>query len=387
MPPACSEDTDMTLIPSDSLASTIDQNHIHHGFYSSIANEDRFWYAAIYRFLITIRLIPVGTGAMTIGKPGVEQARVHDLPTTTALLDEFQSHGHSEIDTASSYCEGSSETMLGQLDWQSRNLAMATKYYPTAGRAVPSSWDSTLRHTPAALRKNLTASLKALKTDKVDMWYLHAPDRTTPFAETFEAVDSLHREGLFARLGLSNYQAWEVAQICEICRSHGWKQPDVYQGVYNALHRAVEPELFACLRHYRISFYAYNPLAGGYLTDRYHRDTTGVEPGSRFDPDRFQGQAFRKRYWNEPYFDALERLRAVAGKHGLSEAECALRWLVHHSKLQSEKGDAVIVGASSVGHLEANLSDLEKEPLPKEVSDMLDEGWELCKAAASTYWH
>jgi aryl-alcohol dehydrogenase-like predicted oxidoreductase len=141
---------------------------------------------------------------MTIGKTGAEQARVHDLPTAAALLDNFQSHGHSEIDTASSYGEGSSETMLAQLDWQSRNLAMATKYYPTAGRAVPSSWDSTLRHTPAALRENLEASLKALKTDNVDMWYLHAPDRTTPFAETFEAVDSLYRESLIQLPGLGS---------------------------------------------------------------------------------------------------------------------------------------------------------------------------------------
>ena len=148
---------------------------------------------------------------MSIGKLGAEQARVHDLPTASALLDVFQSHGHSEIDTASSYGEGSSEMMLGQLDWQSRQLLMATKYYPTAGRAVPATWDSTLRHTPDALRKNITASLEALKTDKLDMWYLHAPDRTTPFARTFEAVNTLHGEGLFDRLGLSNYQAWEVA--------------------------------------------------------------------------------------------------------------------------------------------------------------------------------
>lgn len=97
---------------------------------------------------------------MTIGRSGAEQARVHDLPTASALLDVLQSHGHSEIDSASSYGEGSSETMLGQLHWQSRQLLMATKYYPTAGRAVPATWDNTLRHTPDALRKNLTLSFQ-----------------------------------------------------------------------------------------------------------------------------------------------------------------------------------------------------------------------------------
>jgi aflatoxin B1 aldehyde reductase len=157
--------------------------------------------------------------------------------------------------------------------------------------------------------------------------------------------------------------------------------------VYNALHRAVEPELFECLRHYGISFYAYNPLAGGYLTDRYHRDTAEVEAGSRFDPERFQGQAFRKRYWNEAYFGALEELRAVAGGFGLSEAECALRWLMHHSKLEGGRGDAVIVGVSYVHHLEANLLDLEKGGLPEEVVSALDAGWGRCRGVASNYWH
>ena len=139
--------------------------------------------------------------------------------------------------------------MLGQLDLGARNLQISTKYYPTFNRAVPGTWDPNLRHTPAGLRSNLEASLAALNTDKLDIWYLHAPDRSTPFAETFEAVNTLHQEGLFTRLGLSNYQAWEVAQIYELCKSHNWRKLGVYQGVYNTLHRAVEPELFPCLRH------------------------------------------------------------------------------------------------------------------------------------------
>lgn len=326
-------------------------------------------------------------GAMTLGLAGKEQARIHELPTASELLTTFQSHGHNEIDTASSYGEGTSETMLGSLDLQERNLTISTKYYPTFGRAVPDSWDKTQRHTPEGLRSNLTSSLRALKTDKIDIWYLHAPDRSTSFAETFEAVDALYREGLFARLGLSNYQAWEVAQINELCRANGWKTPDVYQGVYNALHRGVEPELLACLRHYGMAFYAYNPLAGGYLTDRYTRETREVEVGSRFDPERFQGRAFRRRYWNDAYFDALEGLRAVSKHFDLTEAECALRWLVHHSKLEGVLGDAIIVGASSVEHLESNLVDLNKDELLEEVVRVLDEGWEGCKGVSSNYWH
>lgn len=77
--------------------------------------------------------------------------------------------------------------------------------------------------------------------------------------------------------------------ICEICIKNDWVRPSVYQGVYNALHRTVENELFPCLRHYGMGFYAYNPLAGGYLTDRYHREDADDkhEAGSRFDPKRY----------------------------------------------------------------------------------------------------
>ena len=105
-------------------------------------------------------------------------------------------------------------------------------------------------------------SLKALKAEKVDMWYLHAPDRSTDYEVTMKAVNELYNEGYFKRFGLSNYMAWEVAQICEICRREGYVMPSVYQGGYNALRRAVEPELFPCLRKYGTAFYGYNPLAG-----------------------------------------------------------------------------------------------------------------------------
>ena len=239
--------------------------------------------------------------------------------------------------------------MLGDLDWQKRGLVMETKYSPTYGKQGPASWDKSRRHTPEMVREYMMKSLKSLKTDHVDMWYLHAPDRSTPYDVTMKAVNDLYKEGYFTRLGISNYQAWEVAQICEICRANGWKQPEVYQGVYNALHRSVEPELFTCLRHYGIAFYAYNPLAGGYLTSRYHReDKENDTKGGRFDNTKWQGRSYRNRYFHDVYFDALDLLRPVAEKHGLTEAECALRWMNHHSMLKREHGDAIIVGASSV---------------------------------------
>ena len=106
-------------------------------------------------------------GCMTIGKPGVEQTRVHTLSDAAAILDVFQKHGHNEVDTSQYYGLGSSEEYLGQLDWQKRGIVMDTKFYPTVGKGMPGEITT---HKPDDLRKNLLASLKRLNAEKVDMW-------------------------------------------------------------------------------------------------------------------------------------------------------------------------------------------------------------------------
>ncbi|KAF3934440.1 hypothetical protein ABW19_dt0200180 [Dactylella cylindrospora] len=324
-------------------------------------------------------------GAMTFGEEGIEMARVHDLETCSKILDAFTSRGYTEVDTARLYCNGTSEEYLAKLDWKSRDIVMETKLYPNG--STNAFGPMTYTHHKGDVRRGLLDSLKALNTDKIDMFYLHAPDRTVPWEETLREVNELHQEGYFNRFGISNYAAWEVVQICEICERNGWIKPTVYQGLYNAVARMVELELIPCLRKYGIAFYAFNPLAGGFLTDRYHRDTTEVEATSRFDPNRRQGQFLRRRYWNDYFFDALDVLRPVAKKHGLTEAECALRWIVHHSALKKELGDAVIFGASKLPHAESNLDDLEKGPLPDEVVEALDSAWTIIRGADIKYFH
>jgi aflatoxin B1 aldehyde reductase len=274
--------------------------------------------------------------------------------------------------------------MLSDLNWQERNLTMDTKLYPNAGGAMDKGEQYT--HKPEDVRRGLLDSLRALKCEKIDMFYLHGPDRKTPFEDTLREVNELYREGLFSRFGISNYMSWEVAQICEICEKNGWIKPTVYQGIYHVLQRSIEAELFPCLRHYEISLYAFQPLAGGFLTGRYTRDQNDFEPGSRFDPKIPQGSLHRGRYWNEKYFDALDVIRAAAEKCGLSVAEVSLRWMVHHS-LMRENGDKVIVGASSMRHLEENLVDLEKGALPEEIVEALEKAWSVAKGVAPKYWH
>ncbi|KAK9357493.1 NADP-dependent oxidoreductase domain-containing protein [Lipomyces starkeyi] len=227
-------------------------------------------------------------GAMTIGKPG-----------TAAILDVFQQHGQSEIDTARIYGQGSSEEYLGNVEWQRRDLRMDTKLYLTDGKSMGYLTPDIYTHKPEDLRDGLKRSLEALTTNKADMY------RSISFEVTLCEVDKLRKEGLFDRFGITNYMSWEVAQMCEICEKNRWIKPSVCQ--------------------------------------------------------------------NDLYFDALDIIRHAAKKYGLTEAECARRWLVHHSKLKKAHGDAIIIGASSAAQLEQNLA--------------LDAAWQHVQGAVPRYFH
>ncbi|KAJ7826706.1 Aldo/keto reductase [Mycena olivaceomarginata] len=352
--------------------------------------------------------VNVVMGAMTFGDPGIDGARVDNVQDIEAILDVLVKHGHTEVDTARSYSLGTSETILGKTNWQEKGITIASKLYPP----------HPVRNFPLllqlGLRKAVLASLKNLNTEKLDIYYLHGPDRSVPYEVTLKAIDELYREGLFRRFGISNYMSWEVAEIVGICREHGYVQPVVYQGIYNVIHRLVEPEFFPALRKFGIAFYGFNPrafqlylhlyivlhfadvalrlvtVAGGIFTDRYISVDAKPETGSRFDPERYIGMpihglihpGFNPGLWSQP-----EMIKQNSYGCWLTMAEIALRWVSHHSLLRTAAGDAVIIGGSNLKHVEENLVDLEKGPLPDEVLAALDEAWATVKGSSSSYFH
>jgi aflatoxin B1 aldehyde reductase len=140
-------------------------------------------------------------------------------------LDYFQSKGYNEVDTARTYVGGAQEAWTRDAKWKDRGLTLATKVYPTE----PGT------HKPDKLKELFTTSLKELEADAVDIFYLHAPDHSTPFEETLGAINELHKQGKFVQLGLSNFAAWEVAEVYNICKERGWVKPTIYQAMYNAI--------------------------------------------------------------------------------------------------------------------------------------------------------
>ena len=185
----------------------------------------------------------------------------------------------------------------------------------------------------------------------------------------------------FRRFGLSNYAAWQVAEIVEICRAEGWMTPSVYQGMYNALTRDVERELFACLRYFDIAFYAYNPLAGGLLTGRYTSIDSLPAEGRFVDRDNYL-----ERYWKQEYFDALQVLFEACAARDLSPVAVAFSWLVNHSLLDAGRDDGIILGVSSMAHLQTNLAACEQPPLADEIVELLERGWQTVKADCFRYF-
>jgi len=322
---------------------------------------------------------------MTFGGEGKEQSRVHDLDTCQKILDIVKKHGSHELDSARMYGEGTCEEYLAKLKVEDQGFKIATKNYPSA-RGIKMGNVHGWTHGKQDIHDCLDKSLKTLGVDSVDLYYLHAPDRETPFEETFEALDKEHKAGKFQRLGLSNYRHDEVETICELCKSKGWVMPSVYQGVYNAITRQAEADLLPVLRKYNMSLFIFNPLAGGFATGAYENKDSDAE-GKRFDPKRRQGQMYRSRYFQDHYFEALKTLKPVVEKHNLTLAETMLRWLNHHSKLSPDFGDRIIIGASSTNHIEQNLIDLEKGPLDDEVVTAIDRAWDIVSPHVFNYYH
>lgn len=157
--------------------------------------------------------------------------------------------------------------------------------------------------------------------------------------------------------------------------------------MYNGITRMVEAELFPCLRRFGLRFYAYNPLGGGMLTGKHSSMEAGPPPeGGRFSGDAVWAVAYRNRYWKAEFFAALDVLRTACDTAGISMANASLRWLAHHSKLDGAAGDGIIIGASSIGHLESNLEGAQGGPLPKEVVDAMDEAETLSRKECPCYF-
>jgi aryl-alcohol dehydrogenase-like predicted oxidoreductase len=273
-----------------------------------------------------------------------------DLDGTRAVVDAALEAGITLIDTADIYGnKGGSETFLGEvLEGRRDGVVIATKFGGDMGDGEER------RGSRAYIRKAIDESLARLRTDRIDLYQYHTPDRGTPFAETFGALDELVREGKVRYIGHSNLNAAEVDEVDALAREHGWARPVSAQNQYSLLRRDAEAELLPTCARLGLGVLPYFPLASGLLTGKYRRGEPAPE-GTRL--------AGRDDVFTDEAFDRLDALEAFAADRGITLLDVAIGGLLAHPAVAS-----VISGATKPEQVRSNVAASGWEPTPEDLA-------------------
>lgn len=302
-------------------------------------------------------------GTMTFGSQ-VDQAEAQRM--TDYCLDQ----GIQFFDTANAYNQGVSEEIVGRcLKGKRGNVTVASKACNPMEQ--PRKYSGLSRQS---MRWALEDTLQRLQMDYLDLYYLHRPDYDTPIEESLEVLEEFRREGKIRFGAISNYSSWQHAEMLWLCEKNGWQAPHVAQQMYNVITRNLEQEYVPFAKRFDVSIVAYNPLAGGMLTGKQKAEAA-VE-GSRFDGN----QQYRTRYWHDQYFGAVQEIGSISEQYGRTLLETSLRWLLHQ-----EQVDSVILGASRMEHLQANIAAALSPALPAEIIDESREAWLTLRGAVPQY--
>jgi aryl-alcohol dehydrogenase-like predicted oxidoreductase len=299
---------------------------------------------------LRVSSLALGTGTFGNTDWGCTEAEAGRIYT------RYREAGGNFVDTANKYAGGESEAILGRLTEGERDeVVIGTKFtaaHPGSFLDNPNSFGNHAK----SLRLSLHRSLQRLRTDHVDVLWVHAWDPLTSITEMMRALDAQVRAGLVLALGASNMPAWVVARANTIAESHGWARFTAIQVEYSLVERGAERELFPMAGHLGLATMAWAPLAWGILTGKYLEPKEG-EP-TRLEPDH------PKR---DDRADVIAReVMAVAAERGLNAAQVALAWI-----MSRPQPPIVLLGARTVDQLEGNLGILEVS-LDSETMERLD---------------
>jgi aryl-alcohol dehydrogenase-like predicted oxidoreductase len=299
---------------------------------------------------------PFCLGAMTFGEDWGWGSSVRESET---ILDAYLGRGGNFIDTANAYTRGHSETIIGdhvgRHPAKRHRVVLATKFSSGLFPGDPNAGGSSRK----GILGQCEESLRRLRTDYIDLYWLHVWDPLTPIEETIRALDDLVTAGKVRYVGVSDTPAWKVAEAQTIARFRGWSPFAALQIEYSLLERTVEGELVPMALEMGLGITPWSPLKSGVLSGKYSRETAkDAKPGRG---------PWVAAALNERSFGVLDVVRRVAGELGTTPARVALAWV------QARPGVAsTIIGARSVAQLEDNLGALEVR-LPDEAVAALDE--------------
>jgi aryl-alcohol dehydrogenase-like predicted oxidoreductase len=312
-----------------------------------------------------LRVSPMALGTMTFGNDrwGSNDAEAQ------RIFDRFVEDGGNFVDVADVYAEGKSEEVVGRFVADGNlhdRLVIATKFTFNPQEGNPNSGGNGRKNIYRALE----GSLRRLKMDYVDLYWMHVWDTITPVEEVISTLSNVVREGKIRYYGFSDVPAWYAARAVTLAEQQGLERPIALQLEYSLVERSIEREHIPAAKEMGLGICPWSPLASGFLSGKYTKQGPDSSKGSRLevlkDSNNPVFNKFTERNWR-----ILDVIQEIAKQTGRSAAEVALNWVAHQPGVTS-----TIIGATSVKQVEANLHALAFD-LPDDARKKLDETSQL----------
>jgi aryl-alcohol dehydrogenase-like predicted oxidoreductase len=305
-----------------------------------------------------LRVSPLCLGAMGFGTGWGWDA---DEKLSFEMIDLYLEGGGNFIDTADGYQMGQSEEIVGKYVAERKlrdRVAIATKFTFGAEQGNPNAGGNGRKNIYRALE----GSLHRLKTDFIDLYYLHSWDLITPVEEVVSTLTDLVREGKIRYIGLSDTPAWYFTRAQTLAETRGLERVATLQLEYSLAERNIEREHIPAAQELGIGLCPWSPLAGGLLSGKYRREGSGGKGEGRLTMPNPIFNKFTEHNWR-----VLDALLEVAKQVGKSPAQVALNWLATQPGVTS-----IILGATKTAQLADNLGSLDFT-IPAELRKRLDE--------------
>ena len=290
-----------------------------------------------------LRVSPLCLGTMTFGE---EWGWGSTVPESEAILERYLERGGNFIDTANGYTKGHSEVIIGDFFAKSpgrRDRAViATKFLTNLYKGDPNGGGAGRKSIVAACEQ----SLRRLRTDYIDLYWMHFWDQFTPIEETMRALDDLVRAGKIRYIGISDTPAWKVAQAQTQAHFRGWAPIIALQIEYSLIERTVEGDLTPMALELGLGVTPWSPLRGGVLSGKYTRQNQGQLKADR-------GERVTN-FLTERTYTIIDELIRIAGELNSTAAAVALAWVQSRPSVAS-----TIIGARRLDQLDQNLAALD----------------------------
>lgn len=260
-----------------------------------------------------------------------------------AIIDCYRALGGNFIDTANVYGDGEAEKIIGDHfagQPATRDaIVIASKFTSNTIAGDPNSGGAHRK----AIRRACETSLRRLRTDYIDLYWMHMWDRLTPIEETMRALEDLVREGKVLHIGLSNIPAWKAAEVATAARLRGSTPVTALQLQYSLLERSIESELIPMAEAFGMGLCPWSPLKSGALAGRFTREALGGATGGR--------ALLARRALDERGFAIVDKVLEIAKAHRVPPARVSLAWLYGRPGVTS-----ILLGADTPDELEENVA-------------------------------